>query len=108
MSIVSYNNLDAFGLIPNWLLPSSDEPIWQQVHRHYAHGGGWHDNNSFTVHKNEDGTYRLSHEGDPDLHERGRIRLGSQMLVAFDYSWMLWMSLNVDGDMVEHKIARID
>lgn len=108
MSIVSYENLHLFGMIPHMLQPASDEPMWKQIHRGYGHGGGWNDYNGFTVHKNEDGKYRLSHAGDPDLHEIGRIRFGSQMIVLFDYAWVLWMSLNIDGDMVEHKIARID
>jgi hypothetical protein len=108
MSIVTYQNLDAFGMIPDMLNPASDEPMWKQIDRNYAHGGGWKDYKGFTVHKDDNGKYRLSHEGDPDLHEIGRIRFGSQMIVLFDYSWVLWMSLNIDGDMVDHKIARVD
>jgi hypothetical protein len=108
MSIASYENLHMFGMIPAWINPASDEPLWQQVHRNYGHGGGWRDYNGFTPIKTADGKYILRHAGDPDLPEFGRIRLGSQMLVIFDCSWVMWMSLNIDGDMVEHKIARID
>lgn len=108
MSIVAYENLNAFGLIPMMLNPASDEEMWKQIDRNYAHGGGWRDYDGFTVVKQDNGKYHLQHSGDPDLKEIGRIRFGSQMIVLFDYSWVLWMSLNIDGDMVEHKIARID
>jgi hypothetical protein len=108
MSIVSYENLEAFGEIPKMLSPASDVPMWQQIDAGYQHGGGWNDFEGFTVSKTEGGKYRITYPGDPAHVEVGRIRFGSQQIILFDYDWVLWMSLNVDGDMVEHKIARID
>lgn len=108
MSVVTYDNLHLFGMIPHMLNPASDEPMWQQIHRGYSHGGGWRDFEGFDVSKAPDNKYRLHFPGDPAYDEIGRIRFGSQMIVLFQYDWVLWMSLNIDGDMVEYKVARID
>lgn len=100
--VISYDNLDAFGFIPMMLSPTNMTPMWKQVDQGYAHGGGWNDFDGFEVSTDDEGKYMLTYPGDPAYHERGRIVFGDEMLVIFDYSWVLW----VHGD--EHKIARID
>jgi hypothetical protein len=88
-------------MIPAFLSAHSDLPLWEQVHNCYSHGGGWNDFHGFTP-SQVDGKYILSYAGDPDMHERGRIVIGDEMLVLFPASFVLWLK----GD--EHKVARID
>lgn len=108
MTRVSYENLDAFGLIPDMLNPASTELMWKQIDAAYGHGGGWHDFNGFAVTKDGDGKYHMQYPGDPAYDEIGRIRFDQQMLVMFDYGWVLWVLLDADSNMIEHKVARVD
>jgi len=98
-------NIEALGMIPAWIDPNQEDPLWYQVHENYAHGGGWRDYDGFTVERGSGGRrYVLSHAGDPDMREIARLQTASEVLVMFPYSWVLWQNLD-DG---ETKIARID
>lgn len=95
-------DLSAWGMIPAFISPTCEKPMWEQVHENYSHGGGWHDFDGFEVSQDDKGHYMMQYPGDPVYHERSRITVGDEMLVLFNYSWLLW----VNGD--EQKIARID
>lgn len=95
-------DLSAWGMIPAFVSPVNDMPMWQQVHHNYMHGGGWNDFDGFEVRQDDNGRYEIEYPGDPVYFERSRITIGDEMLVLFNYSWILW----VRGD--EQKIARID
>ena len=95
-------HIELWGFIPMMLTLHSEFPLWQQVHEGYTHGGGWNDFDGFEVTQDDDGKYMMQYPGDPAYIERDRIVVGDEMLVLFDYSWVLW----VKGD--EQKVARID
>jgi hypothetical protein len=92
-----------WGMIPHFLSPHSEQPLWEQIHNNYSHGGGWNDFDKFEVTKDADtGKYTLTYPGDPAYVERDRLTMGDEVLVLFDYSWILW----TDG--TDTKVARID
>ena len=95
-------HIEAWGFIPHMLNPTSDKPLWEQIHDNYAHGGGWNDFDKFDLSQTDKGTYMLTYPGDPAYVERDRMRIGDEALVLFDHSWIMW----IKGDEV--KVARID
>lgn len=95
-----------WGMIPAWLNSEDDAPLWEQVHKHYAHGGGWRDFEGFKVLQGSltSGPFQIQYPGDPVYYELGRIFdvESGEILVMFESSWVLWTDEN------ETKIARID
>lgn len=97
------NDLSAWGMIPAFISPVDETPLWEQVHNNYGHGGGWNDFKGFAVLQGgDDEPYKIQYPGDPHYMERSRIEIGDERLVLFNYGWVLW----TDGET--EKIARID
>lgn len=99
MKIMEIDNWPAWGYIPNFLDIDNPAPLWEQVDKCYV--GGWRDFDGFTV-EFEDHVFSLHYPGDPPLYELGRIVRDDEVMVIFDYAWVMWQR----GD--ETKIARID
>lgn len=96
-------DVEAFGYILDMIMPTDDVPLWEQIHNGYAHGGGWHDFDGFSV-IDEGDERKLRYPGDPDFKELARITVNDdEELSIFDYSWVLWRKKG-HAD----KIARID
>ena len=96
-------NLNAWGMILGWIDPNDNTPMWEQIDRNYAHGGGWNDFDGFrVVAGDKDTPYVIQYPGDPVHTEVSRIMLDDEILVIFNYSWVLW------SDGTDTKIARID
>lgn len=98
-------NAETWGFVPTMLDVDADMPLWEQVHNNYSHGGGWNDFNGFDVVQDDRQQYLIKYPGDPVYHERGRIEREQDMLIIFDYSWVMWVDKT---DPTKHKIARID
>ena len=92
------------GLIPAFLNTFDPRPAAEQIHEHYAHGGGWRPFQGFELDDTNSDPLRwmLTYPGDPSLLALAYSRLREETIVLFTYSWLL---------IVTHsswQIARID
>lgn len=97
---VTVTNIDAFGLIPQWINPLNPIPLWEQINGQY----GWHDFEGFELGWDKDGRFELSYPDDPTMIEVARITRGDEVLCMFQHSWCMWRN-QVTG---EFKVARLD
>lgn len=73
------------GYLPQWLDADDERPAAEQIHEHYAHGGGWRPSKSpVTLGKK----YELEHPGDPPLFPRAGTKLRDEMILFYDHSWV--------------------
>ena len=89
------------GFIPGWLSEEDPRSAREQIHSHYAHGGGWH---SFAHgFKFNPATYSLSSPGDPTLRPLAKAQLRTETILFYDHAWVGIMQKDGSFD-----IARID
>jgi hypothetical protein len=77
------------GFLPVFLNDSNPKDAVTQLNEAYAHGGGWHDFQGFTLIKH--GLlphYALSYPGDPPMRELARAKLRDETVVLFEASWV--------------------
>lgn len=90
------------GLIPAFLNSGRPEPAREQLHAHYAHGGGWHPFDGFELH-GEGVNMELRYPGDRPMRVLGFTKLRSETIAVFEYSWVAVIA--ADGS---YEIARMD
>jgi len=84
-------NPEAWGYIPEFLNEDDPRPAQEQIHSNYAHGGGWHDFEGFTLDFDREKLSRatLSYPGDPSYHLRGWTLLRDELILLFPHSWVV-------------------
>jgi hypothetical protein len=98
---------DALGFLPYFLSEANPAPAREQLHKAYAHGGGWHDFEGFTLVRPADNpeplTWQLQYPGDPAYSALAFTRLRDETIVLFRYSWVA--IVQPDGSF---NVARMD
>lgn len=90
--------LEHLGLIPYMLNDKDAAPAKEQLHRGYAHGGGWRPFNKF---KMVDGC--LVYPGDPPFQPIAEMKLRNERIVLFTSDWVA--IIQPDGS---YEVARMD
>lgn len=98
---ISFNLLDAVGWIPEFLSEDDPRPAKEQLHHHYAHGGGWNHFDGFNFDRN---TLELSYPGDPAMKPFAKMKLRDETILVYDHSWVLIMQ----DDGGTHEVCRMD
>lgn len=112
--LVDGTDPEILGLLPSMFSTKDPAPAVEQADRNYHHGGGWHPLKGHKLEKGEDGRYILLYrpndpepepdeETDPPLHELARAELRDELLLLFDYGFMV---VKQKDDSFE--IARMD
>ena len=96
---------EALGALPYFLSAHDERPARTQLHEAYAHGGGWHRFEGFTLRRptGEPTSWSLQYPGDRPLQAVGYTRLRDETVVLFEHSWVA--IVQPDG---EYEIARMD
>lgn len=95
---------EALGLLPEFLTHADDRPARTQLHEAYAHGGGWHRFEGFTLNASEPPeAWKLAYPGDPAMRLIGYTRLRDETIALFESSWVAVVA--ADGT---YEIARMD
>lgn len=76
--------LDHVGCIPEFLSESDPDSAVQQLHKNYAHGGGWHSLPGFTL--GDDCSLR--YPGDPPLRPLWRTRLRRELIIVYECAFV--------------------
>lgn len=77
-------------------------PCAVQAQERYAHGGGWHPFDGFTLHDNgREAT--IDYPGDPPMRELARTEINGETVILFQHDWVA--IIQPDG---AHEIARMD
>lgn len=97
-----WTNIEAAGLIPEFLSEHDPRPAREQIHENYAHGGGWNSFHGFEL-RQHDGRYAIYYPGDPAMREVSRTSLRDELIVLFQYAWLAVIQPNGT-----YEIARID
>ena len=105
--VAAPNPPEALGFIPLWLRLSDPRPIREQLHEHYAHGGGWRPFKGFKLVRPADNpdplSWTLAYEGDPPVRAIGTALLRNERIVLFRHSWVA--IVHPSG---EFEVARMD
>jgi hypothetical protein len=88
------------GFLPDWLSLADPRSAKEQIHSHYAHGGGWYSYKGFTFNPK---TYTLKGHGDPTLRPLAKATLRDETILFYDHAWVGIMQKDGSFD-----IARID
>lgn len=72
------------GFIPNWLSETDPRPAKEQLHEGYAHGGGWHPQEGFTM--LEDGS--MKYPDDPPLEPLALMMLREERIVIYPLGYV--------------------
>ena len=96
----------ALGLIPRFLLISDERPAAVQFAERYAHGGGWHPFQGFTLDHEAPSPldWSIEYPGDPRYAALAFCRLRGEIIVLFRFSWVCV----VQAESGEFEIARMD
>lgn len=97
---------DALGLLPMMLNPMDVHDAVTQFDRNYAHGGGWHDFEGFTLNKRDSDNplmWWLEYDGDPPMTAIAHTKLHDEIVVLFKHSWVLVLQPNG-----VYRVARMD
>jgi hypothetical protein len=79
---------DQIGMIPFWVDPADKRPAKEQLHEHYAHGGGWDPQPGFTLNQK---TGALKYPGDPPLLPLAALRLRDELIAIYPYGYVCIM-----------------
>lgn len=96
----------AAGLVPEFVSARSYLPVVEQMHRGYAHGGGWNEFKGFKLarfdpeHPEET---RIYYPGDPPYKVIAWASIRGVYIMLFDHSWCV---VTTDGD--KFNCARLD
>lgn len=89
------------GYLPEWVTANPEVSIVDEIHNNYAHGGGWHDFEGFTV---DPDTGAMSYPGDPVQMPIALFRSDTEVMWLYSGSWV-----TVYDDYSEtFRTARID
>lgn len=77
-------NADWLGFIPMMLNEADPRDAVTQLHEAYAHGGGWHDFNGFTLLPSGD----LSCPGDPITRRIATATLRNETINIYEHAWV--------------------
>lgn len=93
------------GLLPLIFSEDDPRPAREQVNERYAHGGGWHRFEGFTLHgiEHEPKEMWLDYPGDPPMKSLAWAKLRNELIVLFQFSWVA--IIQDDG---EYEISRMD
>ena len=89
---------DHVGLIPEFMSESNPQPAKAQIHANYAHGGGWHNMEGFTM----KGT-TLWYPGDPAYEAIAVMKLRDETILVYEYG--ITAIVQRDGSF---EVARLD
>lgn len=95
------SEFDLVGLTPDFLDPNDPTEAQQQLHRNYAHGGGWHDMTGFTFVDGDEP--KLTYPGDPPTEAVAWWQLRKERIILFDHAWVA--VVQPDGAF---RVARMD
>jgi len=104
-----WTNIPAAGRLPFIFHDADPERAKEQIISRYAHGGGWHPFEGFTLHDSSRvGVATLAYPDDPDTREVSRATLhegeeNEELLILFEYSWIA--VVRPDGT---YEITRMD
>jgi hypothetical protein len=101
-TITDRNKAGQLGFLPTFFDESDPDPAAKQIHRRYAHGGGWHRFEGFEL-KNDYKGFYLSYPDDPPMREIARGKLRDETIVLFEHSWVAIIQPNLD-----FEVARVD
>ena len=91
------------GILPAFLSSDDHDDAVTQINKNYAHGGGWHDFDGFTMRDSADGAKALHYPGDPPMAEIWRTKVRDETVILFQCGWVA--VVQPDGT---HRIAHID
>lgn len=91
---------DFVGFIPEFFSEDNPASAKEQIHRAYAHGGGW---NPFQGFKMSDDKMRIMYPGDPAFNAIATARMRDETIILYEHEWLA--IIQPDGS---HEIARID
>ena len=106
---MKWSNLEAAGRLPLIFYDADPKRAKEQIISRYAHGGGWHPFEGFTLHSEKClGGALLTYPDDPDTREISRTTLhegkkNEELLILFEHSWIAVVQSNG-----EYKITRMD
>jgi hypothetical protein len=87
---VAWTNLEAWGLIPDFLDLLDERDAVEQIHENYQHGGGWRDcTGSMEFLDGGVGEAFLVLNGEV-LREIARCQFRDESLFLLDYEFVLW------------------
>ncbi len=94
---------DLVGLTPQFLDEDDEADAQTQLHRNYAHGGGWNDMKGFTLVGGDGPEPQLTYPDDPPTEAVAMWRLREERIILFDHAWVA--VVQPDGSM---RVARMD
>lgn len=90
---------ELMGYIPHFLREDDPRPAIEQLHENYAHGGGWHPFQGFTVREDKS----LKYPGDPAYKPVACIEFREERIYIYEHAWV--MVEKADGT---HEVSRMD
>lgn len=97
----SHDVFDLTGYIPQMLSLLDPRPAVEQLNENYAHGGGWHDFQGFTLVPGDEP--KLTYPGDPPTHAIAYWELRDELIILFENSWVAVVQPNGS-----YRISRMD
>ena len=85
-------------MIPDWLSEHDPRPAKEQIHTAYAHGGGWHKMEGFTM----KGT-TLLYPGDPPFKAIAVMKFRDETILVYEHA--IFAIVQRDGSF---EAARLD
>ena len=102
--MLAFTNMEAAGLLPQFVSEHDPRPAKEQINEAYAHGGGWNSFEGFTLVSSDDKSqYGLDYPGDPMSKELSRAMFRDELLVFFKGSWLA--IIQKDGSF---EVSRLD
>jgi len=121
--MIRFTDMEAAGYVPTFLDLLDERSAVEQINANYAHGGGWHKFEGFTLHGlfGKESRFRIDHiqsneidltdlsgiyleyPGDPNVMARTAGVLRDELILMFDHAWVA--VVQSDGS---YEIARID
>jgi hypothetical protein len=101
---IRYGARDPFDLVgytPTFLDPSDPDDAVAQLHKNYAHGGGWHEFEGFTFVDGDEP--KLMYPGDPPTLPVAWWQLRDERIILFDHAWVA--VVQPDGSF---RVSRMD
>ena len=74
---------EELGFVPGWLDSTDPRPAKEQLHEHYAHGGGWRPQNGFKLIG-----VSLKYPNDPKMKPIAMMMLRDEMVCMYEYGYV--------------------
>ena len=103
--MIHFTNGHLTGLLPSFFSEHDPRSAREQLHTGYAHGGGVQPFSGFLLGGNMKNppSLQLDYPGDRPMRYISHARLGDELIVVFEYSWVA--IIQPDGDLI---ITRCD